>query len=108
MADEKGIRVPDLDWIQLRKDMGSEEGLETYFDKMKKKMKENPLIGVGCVATLAALSFGLWNFQRGNQQMSQYMMRARVIAQGFTIFVAAGSLSLAAAKKKQEEKQENS
>lgn len=47
MTDSKPIKVPDLDWIQLRKDMGSEEVVETYFDKMKKKMKENPLIGVG-------------------------------------------------------------
>lgn len=35
--------------------------------------------------TFGALSYGLWSFRKGERQMSQYMMRARVLAQGFTI-----------------------
>lgn len=37
------------------------------------------------MATLGALSYGLWSFRTGNRQMSQYMMRTRIIAQGFTL-----------------------
>lgn len=41
------IEVPDLDWVKLRKDMGGDEQVETYFDKIKRRFTENPLVGVG-------------------------------------------------------------
>lgn len=40
---------------------------------------------IGCLATAGALSFGLYSFKQGERQMSQYMMRARILAQGFTV-----------------------
>lgn len=39
----------------------------------------------GCLATLGALTYGLWSFRKGDRKMSQYMMRTRIMAQGFTI-----------------------
>lgn len=39
----------------------------------------------GALATTLALTYGIWNFRNGRSQMSQYMMRARVAAQGFTV-----------------------
>lgn len=39
----------------------------------------------GCLATAGALSFGLYSFRRGERRMSQMMMRARIVAQGFTV-----------------------
>lgn len=39
----------------------------------------------GCLATAAALSYGLWAFRRGEREMSQRMMRIRILAQGFTV-----------------------
>lgn len=39
----------------------------------------------GCLATFSALSYGLWSFRQGNRKMSQYMMRTRIAAQGFTV-----------------------
>jgi hypothetical protein len=40
----------------------------------------------GCAATGLVLSFGLVSFYRRNTKMSQTMMRARIAAQGFTVF----------------------
>lgn len=40
---------------------------------------------LGCLATAGALSFGLYSFKQGERKMSQYMMRARIFAQGFTV-----------------------
>lgn len=39
----------------------------------------------GCLATFGALSYGLWSFRKGDKKMSQYMMRTRIVAQGFTL-----------------------
>uniref|UniRef100_A0A1B0EUC2 HIG1 domain-containing protein n=1 Tax=Glossina morsitans morsitans TaxID=37546 RepID=A0A1B0EUC2_GLOMM len=74
----------DLDWIKLREETGSAFP-ETTKEKMMRKIKENPLVPIGCLATASALGFGLYNFRTGNRRMSQMMMRARIIAQGFTV-----------------------
>ncbi|XP_052865438.1 HIG1 domain family member 2A, mitochondrial [Anopheles cruzii] len=74
----------ELDWIQVRQELPDFHA-ETPKEKMARKLKENPLVPVGCAATLMALGFGLWNFRRGRSTMSQYMMRARILAQGFTV-----------------------
>lgn len=39
----------------------------------------------GALATVGALSYGLYSFIRGDAQMQQYMMRSRVAAQGGTL-----------------------
>lgn len=45
----------------------------------------------GALCTIGALSYGLFSFVRGDQKMQQYMMRARVAAQGGTLMaVVAG------------------
>lgn len=75
----------ELDWIRVRNELHKDE-VETLGEKLIRKTKENPLIPIGTTATVAALSYGLWSFYQGNSQMSQYMMRARVGAQAFTIF----------------------
>ncbi|KAM7347209.1 HIG1 domain family member 2A, mitochondrial [Cochliomyia hominivorax] len=74
----------DLDWIQMRQENGPVFP-ETTKEKMLRKIKENPLVPIGCLATASALGFGLYNFRTGNRQMSQMMMRARILAQGFTV-----------------------
>ncbi|XP_053667627.1 HIG1 domain family member 2A, mitochondrial [Anopheles marshallii] len=78
------IPAEELDWIQMRKDFAGVHA-ETTKEKMVRKIKENPLVPIGCAATLTALGVGLWNFRKGRSQMSQYMMRARILAQGFTV-----------------------
>ncbi|EDV22925.1 uncharacterized protein TRIADDRAFT_17859, partial [Trichoplax adhaerens] len=65
---------------------------ETPFQKLLRKFKENPFVPLGMLATTVALSYGLVNFRRGDQKMSQMMMRARVGAQGATILAVIGGL----------------
>lgn len=40
---------------------------------------------LGALATVGALSYGLYSFIRGDARMQQYMMRSRVAAQGGTL-----------------------
>lgn len=47
---------------------------------------------LGCLLTVGALGYGLVSFKRGDIKMQQYMMRARVAAQGFTILAVCGGL----------------
>ena len=78
---------PELDWIQmsrLEREIGIEP-METGSSKFMRKIGENPVVPIGCLATVAALGYGLWSFRKGDRQMSQYMMRARIGAQGFTV-----------------------
>ncbi|XP_015261146.1 PREDICTED: HIG1 domain family member 2A, mitochondrial [Gekko japonicus] len=58
---------------------------ETFKDKFLRKSRENPLVPIGCLGTAGVLTYGLICFKRGNTRQSQVMMRARVLAQGFTI-----------------------
>lgn len=95
-----GDTLNELDWIKLREDMDAVGYVpETFGEKTKRKFGENPLIPIGCLLTASALIYGLWSFKQGNRQMSQYMMRARVIAQGFTIFAFVAGVGFTAAKK---------
>ncbi|EDS30912.1 HIG1 domain family member 2A [Culex quinquefasciatus] len=77
-------QAAELEWIQMRKDY-ADMHIETTSEKLARKLKENPLVPIGCAATLGALGYGLWSFRQGRRQMSQYMMRARIAAQGFTV-----------------------
>lgn len=71
---------------------------ETSMQKMKRKLRENPLVPIGMGLTTAALVLGLFNFSTGNKRMQQLMMRARVVAQGGTVVALIGGLYLAATK----------
>ncbi|XP_067000928.1 HIG1 domain family member 2A, mitochondrial [Anabrus simplex] len=90
---------PEFDWLQLKQDIDSRVNQETTREKFVRKFKENPLVPIGCMATLGALSYGLWSFRQGRRQMSQYMMRLRIAAQGFTILALIVGIGLSATKK---------
>ena len=60
---------------------------ESRKGRLWRKVKANPFVPLGCGLTVAALSYGLLQFLKGDQRKSNLMMRARVAAQGFTIFV---------------------
>ncbi|PIA17420.1 hypothetical protein COEREDRAFT_7383 [Coemansia reversa NRRL 1564] len=49
------------------------------------RMKKEPLIPVGVVATVGALLYATWGVTRKNHTVSQRGMRGRVIFQGLTI-----------------------
>ncbi|KAK4875089.1 hypothetical protein RN001_011511 [Aquatica leii] len=89
---------PELDWIKFSNELEAMTHTETMVEKMKRKTRENPLVPIGCFATLCALTYGLWCFRQGRGQMSQYMMRARIGAQGFTIIAFVVGLGLSASR----------
>ncbi|XP_031575335.1 HIG1 domain family member 2A, mitochondrial-like isoform X2 [Actinia tenebrosa] len=68
---------------------------ETAKEKFARKARENPFVPIGCLLTVGALGYGLVSFKRGDVRMQQYMMRARVAAQGFTILAVCGGLGYA-------------
>ncbi|GAB5030111.1 hig1 domain family member 2a-like [Nannochloropsis oceanica] len=61
--------------------------MATFWSRLWDKTKKDPLIPIGCTATLGCLSAGLYAFKSGEKHLSQKMMRARVVAQGFTVAV---------------------
>ena len=89
----------ELDWVRIRDEMHEYDAYEPFTDKIVRKTKENPLVPIGAAATVAALVYGLWNFHRGNSQMQQYMMRARVGAQAFTILAMVAGFMITTGKK---------
>lgn len=52
-----------------------------------------------------ALGYGLWCFRTGQKKMSQYMMRTRIAAQGFTIIAMITGVSIAARKTLEQKKE---
>ncbi|KYM79276.1 PREDICTED: HIG1 domain family member 2A, mitochondrial [Atta cephalotes] len=75
----------ELDWVKIHEDLNNTYITETFFQKAIRKTRENPLVPIGTLATITALSIGLISFYKGKREMQQYMMRARVGAQAFTI-----------------------
>lgn len=51
------------------------------------KMSDNPWVPLGAALTGTVLASGLFAFYKGKANMSQNMMRLRVIAQGATVLV---------------------
>ncbi|CAH2047096.1 unnamed protein product, partial [Iphiclides podalirius] len=80
----------DLDWVQLRRDMGNMHHVETNKEKFIRKFSENPFVPIGCLATAGALTYGLWCFRNGKSKLSQKMMRLRIVAQGSRLAMAEG------------------
>ncbi|XP_076651646.1 HIG1 domain family member 2A, mitochondrial [Halictus rubicundus] len=97
-SEKKLETLDELDWVRIYNDTHGKDTIETFREKLIRKTKENPLVPLGTVATLSALTIGLWHFYVGNTKMSQYMMRARVGAQGFTLLSIVAGLLLTARK----------
>ncbi|XP_055681114.1 HIG1 domain family member 2A, mitochondrial [Lutzomyia longipalpis] len=97
--EKKEQEEMELQWIQLKKDFGDKVAGETTKEKMKRKIKENPLVPIGCLATAGALSYGLWSFRRGEKRMAQMMMRTRIVAQGLTVVALMVGVILSTVKK---------
>ncbi|NXA03105.1 HIG2A protein, partial [Sapayoa aenigma] len=76
----------------------SEEG---FGEKFLRKTRENPLVPLGCLCTAGILTYGLISFKRGNTRRSQLMMRARILAQGFTFAALLGGMVVTALKSRQ-------
>ncbi|CAL1269754.1 unnamed protein product [Larinioides sclopetarius] len=76
-----------LEWLETFEQISEIQAQEKQGirDKMVNKIKSNPFVPIGMLATTAALSYGVYSMRSGNKKRSQMMMRARVLCQGFTI-----------------------
>ncbi|KAK4246463.1 hypoxia induced protein conserved region-domain-containing protein [Corynascus novoguineensis] len=77
---------------------------ESGFQKALRKLKEEPLIPIGCMLTVAAFTNAYRAMKRGDHHGVQRMFRARVAAQGFTVLaMVAGGFYYAEDRNKQKE-----
>ena len=66
---------------------------ERRLGKLWRRLKEEPLIPLGCLATCYALYQATKSMRRGDHRQTNKMFRARVYAQGFTLVaLVAGSI----------------
>lgn len=83
-----------------RRDFYNESG----FQKVLRRLKEEPLVPFGCILTIAAFTSAYRAMRRGDHHKVQRMFRARVAAQGFTVLaMVAGGMYYAEDRKKQKE-----
>jgi hypothetical protein len=69
---------------------GAPPGYETFTEKLYRKCTAQPFVPIGCGVTVLFLSLGLKAFHDGQSVRSNYMMRARVAAQGVTVVFIMG------------------
>lgn len=66
---------------------------EARAQKLWRKLKQEPLIPLGCVATCYALYQATKSIRHGDHHQTNKMFRARIYAQGFTLIaLVAGSI----------------
>lgn len=66
---------------------------ENRWAKLGRKLKEEPLIPIGCLATCYALYQASKSIRQGDHHQTNRMFRARIYAQGFTLVaLVAGSI----------------
>jgi hypothetical protein len=72
---------------------GSDFFDERRLGKLWRRLKEEPLIPIGCAATVYALYQATKSIRRGDHHQTNRMFRARIYAQGFTLIaLVAGSI----------------
>ncbi|KAL2024842.1 hypothetical protein VTK56DRAFT_5663 [Thermocarpiscus australiensis] len=77
---------------------------ESGFHKVLRRLKEEPLIPIGCALTITAFINAYRAMRRGDHHKVQRMFRARVAAQGFTVLaMVAGGMYYAEDRHKQRE-----
>jgi hypothetical protein len=66
---------------------------ERRLGKLWRRLKEEPLIPIGCAATVYALYQATKSIRQGDHHQTNRMFRARIYAQGFTLIaLVAGSI----------------
>ncbi|XP_069828912.1 HIG1 domain family member 2A, mitochondrial [Dendropsophus ebraccatus] len=71
---------------------------EQFTTKFMRKVRENPFVPLGCLATAGVLTYGLIAFKQGKTRQSQLLMRARILSQGFTVAAIMAGVVIAALK----------
>ncbi|KAL9993303.1 putative hypoxia induced protein [Helianthus debilis subsp. tardiflorus] len=57
----------------------------------EKKRVRNPFVPIGALITAGVLTAGLISFKKGNSELGQTLMRARVVTQGATVALMVGT-----------------
>lgn len=84
----------------MRSDFYNESGLQ----KVVRRIKEEPLVPIGCLLTVAAFTNAYRAMRRGDHNQVQRMFRARVAAQAFTVVaMVAGGMYYSADRHKKKE-----
>ncbi|XP_050421004.1 HIG1 domain family member 2A, mitochondrial [Adelges cooleyi] len=115
--DNKPDELETLEWLKLKTSQGKtpdyikQATLEKPANKFVRKIKENPFVPIGTMATVLFLGYGLKSMYTGDRMKSQMMMRGRIAAQGFTVVALLGGLfykGMGALKEAEEEEKKNS
>lgn len=94
MSDSERDPVP-LSSGNLPSSFDSDEDFfnEGRANKLWRKLRQEPLIPLGCVATCYALYMASKSIRAGDHNQTNRMFRARIYAQGFTLVaIVAGSI----------------
>merc|ERR1711936_937217 len=92
MAENKKekIDMANFDWAKLEEEIRSDDSGKKYMEsdkeKFQRKVAENPWVPFGATATTGILILGLISFATKRTRYSQLLMRARIVAQGGTVF----------------------
>lgn len=62
MPPDTEDKTDKFEWVQIKEELGAHE---TATEKLKRKVKDNPLVPLGCVLTVGVLAMGLTNFAKG-------------------------------------------
>ncbi|EPE04470.1 altered inheritance-mitochondria protein 31 [Ophiostoma piceae UAMH 11346] len=84
---------------------GDEQHRTSGLQRGMAKMKREPLIPIGVLATVAALTGALRAIRKGNHRQVQLMFRARIVAQGLTILAIVGGGVYLSEERQQEREQ---
>ncbi|KAF2088982.1 hypothetical protein K490DRAFT_6905, partial [Saccharata proteae CBS 121410] len=77
---------------------------EKKWQKLKRRLVEEPLIPFGCMLTVMALVGATRSMRAGDHQKTNIMFRRRIYAQGFTLVaMAAGSMYWSSDREKRKE-----
>ncbi|KAF8352107.1 altered inheritance of mitochondria protein 31, mitochondrial, partial [Amanita rubescens] len=75
--------------------------IELWSEKFMRKVKQNPWVPLGAIATTATLVIASIKMRRGESQKMNHWLRARVAAQGFTILAICGGAYLVNKREKE-------
>ncbi|KAH0537173.1 Respiratory supercomplex factor 1, mitochondrial [Glutinoglossum americanum] len=77
---------------------------ENRWQKLSRRLKEEPLVPLGCALTCYALYRATTSIRRGDHNQANRMFRARIYAQGFTLLaLAVGSFYYGKEREKRKE-----
>jgi len=81
---------------------GYQDPFETWSAKFSRKIKENPWVPIGCLATCGALAMSAAKLRAGKSSDMNFWLRARVVLQGLTLVaLLAGSMSIQKIRKEE-------